>query len=224
MKKFVGLVNGKSFDNVEDWTKAAQEAIRNDSENLAISSYYTNTCDDAEKVDEPNDDKYVSTSEYFLGDRKPDSVCKLDSSKVGTPGYTNLEYTVSPELDERLKVASNKDSIKKSVDFHVTNLLNAIQKGRKELKEIEKNIEDLQKGLYDTQEVLLDQEARRKYYNHILDVVEIPEQVDDCGDKECDCKKKEYVKPEVKSGDFRKKLGFSLNMSLFDILNELGIL
>ena len=52
MKKFVGLVNGKSFDNEKDFNKAVEEAIKSDNENLSISSYYKYTNDDKEEKKE----------------------------------------------------------------------------------------------------------------------------------------------------------------------------
>ena len=155
MKKFVGLVNGKSFDNEKDFNDAADKAIKENDGSLSISSYYTYTSDD---VEEDKDDKFVSTSEYFLGDRKPTKVEKLDSSRIGAIGYTNVEYGVSPELEERLKVATNKNSIKENIDYHVAKLSNTIKEYRKDIEEIEKSIDELQKKLYEQQESLLDKE------------------------------------------------------------------
>lgn len=220
MKKFVGLVNGKSFDNEEDFNKAAQEAIESNEGNLAISSYYSYTNDeDGDKGEQKADDRYVSTNEYFLGNRKPDKVEKLDSSMVGLSGYSNVEYTVSPELVERLKVASNKNNIRESINYHVTKLVNNIKRYKEDLRETEKKIEVLQKKLYEQQELLLDQEGRRKYYNHLLDVLDVPEEkIEDKKTKE------DYVKPEVK--DIFKEIlaGTSYTGSLLDILKQLGIL
>ena len=216
MKKFVGLVNGKSFDNEEDFNKAAQEAIESNEGNLAISSYYSYTNDeDGDK----GDDRYVSTNEYFLGNRKPDKVEKLDSSMVGLSGYSNVEYTVSPELVERLKVASNKNNIRESINYHVTKLVNNIKHYKEDLRETEKRIEELQKKLYEQQELLLDQEGRRKYYNHLLDLLDVPEEkIEDKKTKE------DYVKPEVKDTFKEILAGTSYNGSLLDILKQLGIL
>ena len=222
MKKFVGLVNGKSFDNEKDWTKAAQEAIKNNDGNLAISSYYKYTNEaDEKKEDTKDDDKYVSTNEYFLGNRKPDKVEKLDSSMVGFSGYTNVEYTVSPGLEERLKVASNKNNIRESINYHVTKLANNIKSYKEDLRETEKKIEDLQKKLYEQQALLLDQEGRRKYYNRLLDIVETPDP-----EEPADENKKEYTAPKVLDTKDRIKelLNIDENTSLFDVLRQLGIL
>ena len=215
MKKFVGLVNGKSFDNEKDFNDAADKAIKENDGSLSISSYYTYTSDD---VEENKDDKFVSTSEYFLGDRKPTKVEKLDSSRVGAVGYTNVEYSVSPELEERLKVATNKNSIKENIDYHIAKLSNTIKEYRKDIEEIEKSIDELQKKLYEQQESLLDKEGRRKYYNHILDIIESSES--EKSKKDSDGLKTENV--EEKKNRIKKVLDVDPDTSLFTFLTQLG--
>lgn len=226
MKKFVGLVNGKSFDNEKDFNDAADKAIKENDGSLSISSYYTYTSDD---VEEDKDDKFVSTSEYFLGDRKPTKVEKLDSSRIGAIGYTNVEYGVSPELEERLKVATNKNSIKDNIDYHIAKLSNTIKEYRKDIEEIEKSIDELQKKLYEQQESLLDKEGRRKYYNHVLDIIESsesenskkdPENLKKDSDSLKNVKKTENV--EEKKNKIRKVLDVDPDTSLFTFLTQLG--
>ena len=214
MKKFVGLVNGKSFDNEKDFNDAADKAIKENDGSLSISSYYTYTSDD---VEEDKDDKFVSTSEYFLGDRKPTKVEKLDSSRIGAIGYTNVEYGVSPELEERLKVATNKNSIRENINYHISKLSNTIKEYRKDIEEIEKSIDELQKKLYEQQESLLDKEGRRKYYNHILDIIESSEPEKTKNDS---VKKSESV--EEKKNKIRKVLDVDPDTSLFTFLTQLG--
>ena len=220
MKKFVGLVNGKSFDNEKDFNDAADKAIKENTDSLSISSYYTYTSDDVEE--DKDDDKFVSTSEYFLGDRKPTKVEKLDSSRVGAVGYTNVEYSVSPELEERLKVATNKNSIRENINYHISKLSNTIKEYRKDIEEIEKSIDNLQKKLYEQQETLLDKEGRRKYYNHILDIIESQESEKSKIDPDSlkDVKKTESV--EEKKNKIRKVLDVDPDTSLFTFLTQLG--
>ena len=219
MRKFVGLVNGKSFDNEKDFNDAANKAIKENDGSLSISSYYTYTSDD---VEENKDDKFVSTSEYFLGDRKPTKVEKLDSSRIGAIGYTNVEYGVSPELEERLKVATNKSSIRENINYHISKLSNAIKEYRKDIEEIEKSIDELQKKLYEQQESLLDKEGRRKYYNHVLDIIESsePEKSKKDSDGVKDVKKTENV--EEKKNRIKKVLDVDPDTSLFTFLTQLG--
>ena len=218
MRKFVGLVNGKSFDNEKDFNDAANKAIKENDGSLSISSYYTYTSDD---VEEDKDDKFVSTSEYFLGDRKPTKVEKLDSSRIGTFGYTNVEYSVSPELEERLKVAPNKNSIKENINYHIEKLSNTIKEYRKDIEEIEKSIDELQKKLYEQQESLLDSEGRRKYYNHILDIIESSESEKSKKDSDDlkDIKKTDNLEETKK---IKKVLDVDPDTSLFTFLTQLG--
>ena len=219
MKKFVGLVNGKSFDNEKDFNDAADKAIKENDGSLSISSYYTYTSDD---VEENKDDKFVSTSEYFLGDRKPTKVEKLDSSRIGAIGYTSVEYVVCRELEERLKVATNKNSIKENIDYHIAKLSSTIKEYRKDIEEMEKSIDNLQKNLYEQQGTLLDNEGRRKYYNHILDIIESsePEKSKKDSDGVKDVKKTENV--EEKKNRIRKTLDVDPDTSLFTFLTQLG--
>lgn len=219
MRKFVGLVNGKSFDNEEDFNKAAQEAIESNEGNLAISSYYSYVKDEEDMKEEIDDSKYVSTNEYFLGTRKPDKVEKLDSSQIGLFGYTNVEYSVSPELEERLKSAVNKNNIKESINYHVAKLANSIKRNKENLNDIEKKIDTLQNDLFEKQNELMDQEGRRKYYNHLLDIVEAPEEKSE--DKK---EKEDYIKPGTKN-NFKEILsGGVYTGSLLDILKQMGLL
>lgn len=219
MKKFVGLVNGKSFDNEKDFNDAADKAIKENDGSLSISSYYTYTSDG---VEENKDDKFVSTNEYFLGDRKPTKVEKLDSSRIGALGYTNVEYDVSPELEERLKVATNKNSIRENINYHIAKLSDTIKGYRKDIEEMEKSIDNLQKNLYEQQGTLLDNEGRRKYYNHILDIIESsePEKSKKDSDGVKDVKKTENV--EEKKNRIRKTLDVDPDTSLFTFLTQLG--
>ena len=215
MKKFVGLVNGKSFDNEKDFNDAADKAIKENDGSLSISSYYTYTSDG---VEENKDDKFVSTNEYFLGDRKPTKVEKLDSSRIGAIGYTNVEYGVSPELEERLKVATNKNSIGENINYHIAKLSNTIKEHREDIEKIEKSIDELQKKLYEQQESLLDKEGRRKYYNHILDIIESSES--EKSKKDSDGLKTENV--EEKKSRIKKVLDVDPDTSLFTFLTQLG--
>ena len=209
MKKFVGNVNGKSFDNEEDFNKAANEAIEKNDGNLSISSYYSYTSDDndVKKIEDKKDDKFVSTYEYFLGDKKPENVSK-----------DSVEYEVPESLIQRIKDASNKDSIKKNVDYHVNNLVDSIHTHNKKISEIEKDIDSLQNRLYELEDIKKDLCGRRRYYNTILDILDEPEQ------KQVEEPKEKYEKPETKTGSVKSVLGFDENSSLFDILKQLGFL
>jgi len=205
MKKFVGLVNGKSFDNEKDFNDAANEAIKLNDGNLAISSYYSYTNDD--EVEEPkDDDRFLSTHEYFLGERKPDIV-----------NGDCVEYTLSDELKKRITDASNINDIKKSVEYHISKLDNSIELTKGEVKKYQEQIEKLQDKLYERVDLLKDLNARNKYYETILDITE------DSIKKEDDKKESEEVKPITRER-IREVLGVSPDMSLYSFLKQLGLL
>ena len=197
MRKFVGNVNGKSFDNEEDFNKAADEAIKKNDGTLSISSYYSYTSDSVEE--NKDDDKFVSTSEYLIGGRKPDKVTS-----------DSVEYNFPDVLATRIKEASNKDSIRKNVEYCVSNLVDSIHKCNKEVDELEREIEGLQKRLYEKIDVQKELKGKRKYYNTILDILDREET-------------KEEVKEEPKK-DVKDFLGVDKDTSLYTILRQIGIL
>ena len=213
MKKFVGNVNGKSFDNEEDFNKEAKEAIKKNDGTLSISSYYSYTSDSVEE--NKDDDKFVSTSEYLIGGRKPDKVTS-----------DSVEYKVSDELVTRIKEASNKDIIKKNVERHVNNLVDSIQNYSKSVDKLEHEIESLQKRLYEKIDVQKELKGKRKYYNAILDYLDEPEVEETKKEVKEEVKEepeKEYVKPITKK-DLKDFFDVDVNTSLYSILRQFGIL
>ena len=209
MKKFVGNVNGKSFDNEEDFNKAADEAIKKNDGTLSISSYYSYTSDGVEE--NKDDDKFVSTSEYLIGGRKPDKVTS-----------DSVEYNFPDVLATRIKEASNKDSIRKNVEYYVSNLVDSIHKCSKEVDELEREIEGLQKRLYEKIDVQKELKGKRKYYNTILDYLDEPE-VEETKEEVKEEHEKEYVKPIIKK-DLKDFFDVDVNTSLYSILRQFGIL
>lgn len=213
MKKFVGNVNGKSFDNEEDFNKEAKEAIKKNDGTLSISSYYSYTSDGVEE--NKDDDKFVSTSEYLIGGRKPDKVTS-----------DSVEYKVSDELVTRIKEASNKDIIRKNVERHVNNLVDSIQNYSKSVDKLEHEIESLQKSLYEKIDVQKELKGKRKYYNTILDYLDEPEVEETKEETKEEVKEeheKEYVKPIIKK-DLKDFFDVDVNTSLYSILRQFGIL
>lgn len=213
MKKFVGNVNGKSFDNEEDFNKEAKEAIKKNDGTLSISSYYSYTSDSVEE--NKDDDKFVSTSEYLIGGRKPDKVTS-----------DSVEYKVSDELVTRIKEASNKDIIRKNVERHVNNLVDSIQNYSKSVDKLEHEIESLQKSLYEKIDVQKELKGKRKYYNTILDYLDEPEVEETKEEVKEEVKEepeKEYVKPIIKK-DLKDFFDVDVNTSLYSILRQFGIL
>ena len=199
MKKFVGNVNGKSFDNEEDFNKEAKEAIKKNDGTLSISSYYSYTSDSVEE--NKDDDKFVSTSEYLIGGRKPDKVTS-----------DSVEYNFPDVLATRIKEASNKDSIRKNVEYYVSNLVDSIHKCSKEVDELEREIEGLQKRLYEKIDVQKELKGKRKYYNTILDYLDEPEE-EETKEEVKEEHEKEYVKPIIKK-DLKDFFDVDVNTSL----------
>ena len=251
MKKFVGNVNGKSFDNEEDFNKEAKEAIKKNDGTLSISSYYSYTSDSVEE--NKDDDKFVSTSEYLIGGRKPDKVTS-DSVEYNFPDVLatrikeasnkdsirkNVEYYVSnlvdsihkcsKEVDElvtRIKEASNKDIIRKNVERHVNNLVDSIQNYSKSVDKLEHEIESLQKSLYEKINERKELEGRWRYYDAILDYLDEPEVEETKEETKEEVKEeheKEYVKPIIKK-DLKDFFDVDVNTSLYSILRQFGIL
>lgn len=213
MKKFVGNVNGKSFDNEEDFNKEAKEAIKKNDGTLSISSYYSYTSDSVEE--NKDDDKFVSTSEYLIGGRKPDKVTS-----------DSVEYKVSDELVTRIKEASNKDIIRKNVERHVNNLVDSIQNYSKSVDKLEHEIESLQKSLYEKINERKELEGRWRYYDAILDYLDEPEVEETKEETKEEVKEeheKEYVKPITKK-DLKDFFDVDVNTSLYSILRQFGIL
>lgn len=205
MKKFVGYVNGKSFDNEKDFSKAALEAINSDDDNLAISSYYNYGYDNSEDVSKDDQsvetDNVVSESEYLLGDRKPDKV-------LGDI----YEFNFPEGLEDKLKKASNKDFIRSKVDGYLKTFGNAIKEREDKNKQIQYEIENLQDELYENDELIKEIKGREKYYNKIIDILDT-EKVDEVEVKE------EPVIPNA-----REVLGIKKDGSIFSFLKELGLL
>lgn len=205
MRKFVGYVNGKTFNDEESFNIAADEAIKSNDGNLAISSYYTYSDDNTERekkaLSDWNDINFVSVSDYFLGDRKPDVVNK-----------DSVEFNLSDELKTRILNASNKQNIKKQLDYYISNLNQHIADMNSGIEDRQKQIERLQDKLFEDIEALKDFKGRKKYYEGVLDLV-----------KE---EKKEEVKEDVKEEPLTKeKIKSILGTSTFvDIINKLGLL
>ena len=224
MKKFVGLVNGQSFDNEKDWTKAAQEAIKNNDGNLAISSYYTYTNDEEEEKEEKAvvDPKFVSTYEYFLGGRTPDAETE-----------NGIEYQVSDKLKNRLIEASNKNDIKKSLNYHINKLKDntaveerCIKNHQERLSNLLNEVEKETNNLEVEKDKLKDMKARDVYYNTLFDIISeaVEKEEEEKKEEEVKEEKKEYVRPEIKTTNIRELFGLDPDTSLYDVLRQIGIL
>ena len=138
MKKFVGIVNGKTFNNEKEFNDAADLAIKSNDGHLLISSYYSeDTKEETEfnkiKSSSKNETKtLVDKTEYILTDQKPDA-------------YSG--YTVSPELKTKLNAAENKDEIKKNIDTLLTKFNELIKETKHRIYGLEDDIKEMQSRL-----------------------------------------------------------------------------
>lgn len=213
MKKFVGLVNGKSFDNEEDWKKAANEAIKDNDGNLAITSYYSYNNDEE---NEEEDSNYVNTNEYYLGDRKPDSV---------TDGGTVVEYNIDDDLVKRIRESINRDSIKRKLEYQINNLGDSITRDENKILSLQTDIEELNKKIEVNRKLINTLEndkynlkGRYKYYSTLLERISEEKEVKEE-------KKEETQKPlEERRSSFEDALKSFGSMTLYDIFKKHGLI
>ena len=204
MKKFVGLVNGKSFDNEEDWKKAANEALKDNDGNLAITSYYSYNNDEEKK--EEDDSNYVNTNEYYLGDRKPDSV---------TDGGTNVVYNVDDDLVKRIRKSINRDSIKRKLEYQINNLGDSITRDENRILSLQTDIDSLNKQIDNIHKLIKTLEndknvlnGRYKYYSTLLERISAEEE-----------NKEEEKKKDIEE---KKNYSFSDILDIFGVMKKSG--
>ena len=210
MKKFVGYVNGKSFDNEKDFNDAANKAIEENDGSLSISSYYSYTKDDQDgvkQIEDVKNDKFVSTHEYFLGERKPDEV-----------NANSVKYNIPENLKNKLENAINKDGIKKNLNYHISQLDNNITNNEDNIKKIQGDIEKLQNKLYDNLNTVNDLKGRKEYYDNLLNIVDNSQKVEKNQNED-----EQATKPVTKDR-IKEVFGIDADMSLYSFLKQLGLL
>ena len=206
MKKFVGYVNGKTFNDEKSFNDAAKEAIKSNDGNLAISSYYSESYnnEDEPKKELPKEEKdpnYVPKDEYLFTDQTPaHSLC--------------CDYTI--DLKNKIRQASNKEEISKVVNDNLYDLKKKIATSTQESESLEKEIENLQNELYDKDKDLCDFKRAR---NHYLLIKEALGEEDEKEEEKTDC-------PDCPNRTPRKSLKnlFDYDDTLFGLLHKLNIL
>lgn len=206
MKKFVGNVNGKTFDNETDFNAAAKEAIKSNDGHLSISSYYSYDDKNSNKIEDKGEQKLktkktnLNKEDYILVDQKPDSI---------------NGYEVSSDLYEKLINADNKDEIRKTVENLLTSFENSSKNVEKSIKNLEIDLEAIQDELYEKREYAKDLKWRKLYYNEIKNVL----------DKKVPSKNEANDRKDAKSDFNRIDFGgFNIiaNDSLYNIFKKLG--
>ena len=212
MKKFVGNVNGTSFDNEEEFNKAAEEAIKAGGKKLDISSY-SYFCDDDEKkeeTEEKKEDNFVHTYEFYLGTKEPDEV--LEDGTV--------RFNVPDELVKRIGKSINKESIKEKLKFHLGTLGDTMTKNGYKIDGFKKSIAEYTERINKLNDAIKDVEkdsnllcGKYNYYYNLLTAV----------NKEPN--KEETVKEKIEKAATKDEVKSSLmNVSVFDFLKQLGFI
>lgn len=207
MKKFVGIVNGKTFNNEKEFNDAADLAIKSNDGHLLISSYYSeDTKEETEfnkiKSSSKNETKtLVDKTEYILTDQKPDA-------------YSG--YTISPELKTKLNAAENKDEIKKNIDTLLTKFNELIKETKHRIYGLEDDIKEMQSRLNESKDSLTDLNWRVLYYKELMSIL------DTC-DTTCDTTCEKDLSNKRQTTIFNDVLPVFCNDSLYTILKKFGL-
>ena len=219
MKKFVGTVNGKSFDNEKDFNEAAQKAIASGEENLSISSYYKYVSDEVEKSEPLKESEQVKELDYAL--KHEDFMVDENHPQILIDG--NYEYPISNKLKEKLEKATNKEDIKLTSkfmsdvhSFYSDRYYDQSKELDNKVKELQQKIEELENELDDTEDKLYQAEVNRKkssaaieYYTRISSLVGDPDGIN--------TPTREQDEPKIKKDE-----NLPVDISLYDILDEFG--
>lgn len=208
MKKiFVGNVNGVEYTNRKDFNEAVKRAIKENSENLCITSYEKNV-DDCE-IESKEEPKKIENN--FL--QEDEFVIDVDSDKLFNHGF---QYNVSDELVEKLKNCSNKNEVRESIEKHIdewksvrTSVDFLINKYEKEINEVNETcnntIRELNSKIDYQQQYQEEIRAILNYYNGLLGYLNckkstgVEREEKEVCEKPCNCKKEETY-------DFLKEL------------------
>lgn len=219
MKKFVGTVNGKSFDNEKDFNEAAQKAIASGEENLSISSYYKYVSDEVEKSEPLKESEQVKELDYAL--KHEDFMVDENHPQILIDG--NYEYPISNKLKEKLEKATNKEDIKLTSkfmsdvhSFYSDRYYDQSKELDNKVKELQRKIEELENELDDTEDKLYQAEVNRKkssaaieYYTRISSLVGDPDSINP-------------PTPEQDEPKIKKDENLPVDISLYNILDEFG--
>ena len=215
MKKFVGIVNGKTFNNEKEFNDAADLAIKSNDGYLLISSYYSeDTKEETEfnkiKSSSKNETKtLVDKTEYILTDQKPDA-------------YSG--YTVSPELKTKLNAAENKDEIKKNIDTLLTKFNELIKETKHRIYGLEDDIKEMQSRLNESKDSLTDLNWRVLYYKELMSILDTCDTTcERTCDTTCDTTCEKDLSNKRQMTIFNDVLPVFCNDSLYTILKKFGL-
>ena len=193
MKKFIGCVNGKNFDNREDFNEAVKKAMENPYEQLVVTSYEKIVPDEEPKPVEARPTVDLDDITIFRDDERDEKG----------------EYKIPEGIEEKLKNCANRDE----VVYSLKRDLNCWNKCREDNdKNIESYKEDIDFANMKIKELTQDNEtidAGIRFYKTLLGYV---------GETETTNKveKKPYTRPTVK---FDKDL---VRDSIWDMVDSFG--
>lgn len=184
MTKFVGLVNGKLYDNEKDFSKAAFDAINTKDGLLSISSYYTSDSGENGVKTEVETKATTETSTPDTLDAPASTKStqvertEKDESQNVVPEKDYVivdgedkDYEITLGLYNKLTSATNKDEIRKVVTKVKEDIDADIKKTNDSAKDIQIKIDNLNEDLYCAENKIDELYNRKRYYNHILDIV-----------------------------------------------------
>jgi hypothetical protein len=185
MTKFVGLVNGKLYNNEKDFSKAALDAINAKDGLLSISSYYTSDSTDngvKTEVENPETstpetlDAPASTKSTQVERTEKDETKVEPQNVVPEKDYVivdgeDKDYEITLGLYNKLTSATNKNEIRKVVTKVKEDIDADIKKTNDSAKDIQIKIDNLNEDLYCAENKIDELYNRKRYYNHILDIV-----------------------------------------------------
>lgn len=149
MRKFVGSVNGKRFDNMLEFSKAALEALAKNDDTISITSYFSD-CDDncnCEKCGEKEEEKVIVP------------VLMDDSIKSKRDINGNPTWEIQDEFKEKVGLISdkNRNDLLDLVRSRVRNYELALKEHKKKIDEYETMFKNAEDGC--------------KYYSEVLDLL-----------------------------------------------------
>lgn len=171
MKKFVGNVNGTEFTNVDEFTKAVNDAIASGESPMMISSYYKdcdcgkNECEECKcSCKKQIDDKIQSTEKTPLN---LDSILLTrESTKCGDV------YRVPSNAKELLDNASNIEEIKKSIEERIRANNSIIRNDNLQIGNLNKKIEEYNKRIANYNNEKDEANSQISYYNSLKEIID----------------------------------------------------
>lgn len=214
MKKFIGNVNGKEYNDVKSFNEAVAALLESNEDTMLISSYYTN--DNSNELGNTEDTKEIA-SDVDLNVNLEDVILDFknpDVDKINDTDFIN-----------RLKSAKNSQEIYDGVLSQLENEKKWISKYQEKIQyvnELQKiyieKLEQLNTDLENTQKMV-------KYYNKVLET--IPKQTEYCCNScdgecnsnscTCNCKKKESEKDNPSIGSLLDDLTIGFDKILKDL-------